>query len=86
VSKFFLEKLGVDVQGSLTPDESLAVRRAFQKRHVLEHNNGTIDQRYISEVPEDGSLLGQQAALSPEELDVAADGVRKMVETLVACG
>jgi uncharacterized Zn-finger protein len=81
--RFFRDALQLDIQEPLSLDEFLAVRRAFQKRHVLEHNAGLIDQRYIAEVPEDSSLLGQQAPLDMNELEVAATGVRRMLEVLM---
>jgi Zn finger protein HypA/HybF involved in hydrogenase expression len=82
--KFFVDALSIDIWSPLSPDVSLSVRRAFQKRHVLEHNAGTIDQRYISEVPEDASLVGGDVWLDTSELELAATGVRRMLEAIVA--
>jgi DNA-directed RNA polymerase subunit RPC12/RpoP len=82
--KFFADKLGVDLQASLSAAEFLAVRRTFQKRHVLGHNDGAVDQGYIAEVPEDGPLLGQKVSVTLVELELAATGVRRMLEALVA--
>ena len=81
---FFADTLTIDLQAPLSAPEFLAVRRAFQKRHVLGHNDGTIDQGYIAEVPEDSALLGQKVALMLDELELAATGVRRMLEVLVS--
>jgi hypothetical protein len=81
--KFFVDSLGIDIWSPLDTASSLAVRRAFQKRHVLEHNAGTIDQRYVSEVPEDASLIGQHVTLDLGELEAAAAGVRLMLQSIV---
>jgi uncharacterized Zn-finger protein len=82
--KFFLDSLGIDIWSPLRVDVGLAVRRGFQKRHVLEHNGGIIDQRYIAEIPEDASLIGQEVSLELSELELAADGLRRMLETIVS--
>lgn len=81
--KFFTGALGVDIQAPLSPTEFLAVRRAFHKRHVFEHSDGVIDQRYVDEVPEDAALIGQRAPLAMDELSLAATGVRVMLNVLV---
>lgn len=80
----FLNGLGVDILAGLAATDNLALRRAFQKRHVWEHNDGVIDQRYVSEVPEDAALLGQKAPLSLDELELAAHAVRQVLETLIS--
>ncbi len=80
----FLNGLGVDILAGLSATDNLALRRVFQKRHVWEHNDGVIDQRYVSEVPEDAALLGQKAPLSLDELELAAHAVRRVLEALVA--
>jgi Zn finger protein HypA/HybF involved in hydrogenase expression len=81
--KFFATSLGIDIWTPLDTALSLAVRRAFQKRHVLEHNAGMVDQRYVSEVPEDASLIGQHVSLDLGELEAAASGVRLMLQSIV---
>jgi DNA-directed RNA polymerase subunit RPC12/RpoP len=83
-SKAFGAAIGIDMFAALTVGEDLALRRAFQKRHVSEHNGGTIDERYVDAVPEDRQLLGQQAVLTLEELELAAHAMRRALEALVA--
>ena len=43
-----------------------------------------VSERYIREIPEDSELLGKPAALSIEELKLAASILRKVLEALVA--
>lgn len=80
----FLNGLAVDILAGLSATDNLALRRAFQKRHVWEHNDGVVDSRYVSEVPEDAALLGEKAPLLLDELELAAHAMRQVLETLVA--
>jgi hypothetical protein len=81
--KTFQSALGVDIIGTSSSIEALAMRRVFQKRHVAEHNGGIIDDRYVREIPEDATLLGQAASYSLDEFELAAFTVRQALESLV---
>lgn len=79
----FIRARHSDILATLTATENLDLRRAFQKRHVSEHNDGIIDDRYINAVPEDAHLLGQRATLQPAELEAAAMALRKVIAVIV---
>lgn len=81
--QLFQRSIAADILSGLSATEELALRRVFQKRHVWEHNDGLVDQRYVDEVPEDAAFLGQKASLSLAELEHAAEGVRLVLEVLV---
>jgi DNA-directed RNA polymerase subunit RPC12/RpoP len=79
----FVKALSIDILAVLDGSESLDLRRAFQKRHVHEHNGGLIDDKYVAIVPEDAALLGTVAPLSVPELERAAMALRRVLAVLV---
>lgn len=46
-SVLFLEATGKDYLEWITQDEYIYIFLMFQKRHILEHNDGIVDERYI---------------------------------------
>jgi hypothetical protein len=81
--KFFKEHAGVDILDGIDGSGRLALRRVFQKRHACIHAGGKITDRYVKMIPEDASLLGQDAQLSVEELEIAASAMRTGLGSLV---
>ena len=51
----------------------------FQRRHLLEHNNGLVDQRYLDKTNDQGYEIG-------ERIVVRADEVRKLQSITLALG
>lgn len=63
------DAFGFDFADALRPDEWDAARRAFQKRHLLAHKMGVIDDDYIQKANDPGAVLGRRIALSQEEVE-----------------
>jgi len=61
--------LGFDFADTLRPDEWDAACRAFQKRHLLAHKMGVIDNDYIQKANDSGAILGRRVALSHAEVE-----------------
>lgn len=59
---------GIDIAQAITPDEWTSVLRSFQKRHLLAHRMGVVDQAYLDRTGEPGSLLGRRVSISPGEV------------------
>ncbi|MGA7339191.1 MAG: hypothetical protein WBE72_22365 [Terracidiphilus sp.] len=57
------DALGFDFADALAPDEWDAACRAFQKRHLLAHKMGVIDDDYIQKANDAGAILGRRIAL-----------------------
>lgn len=83
VDNFFRDNYGINFFEKLNDDEALTIKRLFQKRHVYQHNKGIIDQKYISIIPEDISLLGQTAILYCEEFRNTAAIMRKLLLKII---
>lgn len=82
--RLFRQAMGVDVFGSLDATQIRVLKRVFEKRHVHEHNEGVVSERYVREIPEDANLLGKVAPLSLAELKDGAAILRTVLETLVS--
>jgi len=81
--RLFLDATGVDIMKALTNEQKQLLRRVFQKRHLYEHNEGVVNEKYVKAIPEDAPLLGRKAPLSLDELEQAASALRLVVATLV---
>jgi len=81
--RLFRRSAGIDIFTALDVDGIRLLKRVFEKRHVHEHNEGVISQRYVDQIPEDAALLGQKAELTVQELEEAASILRRVLEQLV---
>ena len=55
---------------------------AFQKRHLLAHKLGIIDQDYINNTSSNQNLLGTPVVINREEVIELNDLLKKMAENL----
>jgi hypothetical protein len=62
------ELFAVDFASSLTTDDWMKVQRAFQKRHLLSHKMGVVDEAYLSATGETRSFLGRKVPLAGAEI------------------
>ena len=74
-----VEQFNVDFGGAATPVNWKHVLRAFQKRHLLAHKMGVVDEDYLSATGDSLSLLGRKVS-------VAAHEVRELVARLQGIG
>ena len=49
MSEQWQASFGADPFAGLTPDQQKVVRLGFARRHILEHNGGKADERYLAE-------------------------------------
>jgi hypothetical protein len=72
----------VDFASSLTTDDWTKVQRAFQKRHLLSHKMGVVDQTYLSATGEHTSLLGRKISIQADEIGDLAVHLRTLGKQL----
>ncbi len=65
------DALGFDFADALRPDEWAAACRAFQKRHLLAHKMGVIDEDYVKKANDPGAILGHRVALNQAEVEAS---------------
>jgi hypothetical protein len=72
------DAFGFDFADALRPDEWDAACRAFQKRHLLAHKMGVIDDDYIHKTNDAQAVLGRRIALSQPEVETSISIVEAM--------
>lgn len=65
----------IDIAQAITPDEWTSVLRSFQKRHLLAHRMGVVDQAYLDRTSEPASLLGRRVSILPEEVSALSNAL-----------
>jgi hypothetical protein len=78
------DAFGFDFADALRPDEWDAACRAFQKRHLLAHKLGVVDDDYIQKANDAGAILGRRIALSQAEVETSIRIVEAMGRRLFA--
>lgn len=82
--KFFKEQATKDVFADVEEKRIRDLQRVFLKRHVYEHNDGIIGDRYVRLMPEDKHLLGQKASLSFEEWEQVVGTLKLVLDNVVS--
>jgi hypothetical protein len=70
------DAFGFDFADGLTVDEWTSACRAFQKRHVLSHKMGVIDDDYVKKANDPHAVVGRKLSLSRDEVTTAIQIVR----------
>ena len=73
-----LEKFGFDFGDAITSEQWNFVCRVFQKRHLLAHKMGVIDDEYVQKANDAGAIAGRKVQVSRDEV-ISSIG---LVETL----
>jgi hypothetical protein len=76
------EAFGFDFADGLTPDEWTSACRAFQKRHLLSHKMGVIDDDYVKKANDPHAVVGRKVSLNREEVTAAIQIVRTLGKRL----
>ena len=72
------EAFGFDFADELSLDAWIDVCRIFQKRHLLAHKMGVIDQEYIDKANDPAAVPGRKIQVTKDEVDLAL----RLTETL----
>lgn len=64
----YSRELGINFLQRLTQEELAFTLKSFQKRHVLVHNSGIIDSRYVELTGEDSNLIGKRLTINKKEV------------------
>jgi hypothetical protein len=73
------EQFSVDFAATAAHEDWKHIMRAFQKRHLLAHKMGVVDDDYLSATGDSPSLLGRKVSIAAEE-------VRELVARLQSLG
>jgi hypothetical protein len=76
------ETFGFDFADVLCPEEWESARRVFQKRHLLAHKMGVIDDEYVQKGNDPGAVAGRKICVSCDEVTSAIRIVQALGERL----
>lgn len=66
---------GIDLSADMTVDEWRSLVRGFQKRHLVAHKMGVVDQDYVAKVADREAVVGRR-------IDIKADEVRELLQII----
>ena len=66
-----LEAFGFDFSDVLAPDDWEYISRMFQKRHLLSHKMGVIDDDYVQKANDPGATLGRKITITRDEVETS---------------
>ena len=72
------ETFAFDFADELSADSWIATCRIFQKRHLLAHKMGVIDDEYVQKANDSGAVAGRRVRVTQDEVSLAIG----LVETL----
>jgi hypothetical protein len=78
------DTFGFDFADGLRPDEWECACRVFQKRHLLAHKMGVIDEDYLQKANDPDAVLGRRIRLTEGEVQSAITIVESMGRRLFA--
>ena len=73
-----LKLYGVQLSAQVPPDEWTLSVRCFQKRHLLAHNMGVVDERYAAATQDPNAVVGRKVTISQEEVGDLVAAVRRL--------
>ena len=77
-----IDMFGVDLSAHVTPDEWKAGVRGFQKRHVVAHKMGVVDQDYITRSGDTQVTVGRKIIVGADETSELARIIGKIAPSL----
>jgi hypothetical protein len=81
-SRNLTELFNVDLAAGLRGDEWPTALRCFQKRHLLAHKMGVVDQAYIRKTGDTQAAVGRKVAVSADEARHLAPVLLTLAQTI----
>jgi hypothetical protein len=76
------QQFGFDMGDVLTEEEWRSACRSFQKRHLLAHRMGVIDEEYVQKACDVSAVVGRKVMVAPEEITALVGTVERMGKRL----
>ena len=78
------ELFKIDISNSLDASDWKSLIYLFQKRHLIAHKMGVIDQKYINQTNENSSLIGRKVIVTKEDILQLTKMLRQIGNYLVS--
>jgi hypothetical protein len=69
---------GFDISASVTEEDWSSAVRSFQKRHLIAHKMGVVDEKYITKTKDPDALVGRKILISPEDVSAVMRVIREV--------
>lgn len=73
-----MRHLSFDLRDGLSDEEWTFVVAAFQKRHLIAHKMGVIDQRYVDVTGEPSAVVGRKVSVTREDVERICELVSRL--------
>jgi hypothetical protein len=80
----YLELFGIDLSAGVASEDWRAAVRAFQKRHLIAHKLGVVDQDYIAKSGDNRAVVGRKIGVDAEEVKALATIISKLAACMPA--
>ena len=81
-AEYWNELLGESYQNWLTATELKKLNELFQKRHLLSHTEGIVDEKYIDKSDDNTYKVGQRIVIKEKDVSELLKLVKKLADTL----
>ena len=81
-SELWRDAIGKGYEDMLTQNELGQLHRLFQQRHILEHQDGVVDDRYIDKTDDRSYVSGQRLVIKPDYISSCCDIVTRLAQSI----
>jgi hypothetical protein len=74
------QDLEYSIDANMLLNDRNAISKAFQKRHVLIHSSGIIDERYVKATGENSTQIGTRVQVKRDEVEDILSSLTRLVE------
>jgi hypothetical protein len=82
--KSYLDLFGIDLSSGVEAKDWRATVRAFQKRHLIAHKLGVVDQDYITKSGDTRAVVGRKIGVDAEEVKALVITISKLAPRVSA--
>ncbi|QDU94097.1 hypothetical protein Pla8534_18830 [Lignipirellula cremea] len=75
---------GIDLASGLDATEWTNACRSFQKRHLLAHKMGIVDEAYVKATADPSAVVGRKVSIQTTEVEALLDCIRRLGSHLTA--
>jgi len=80
----FLDLFGIDLSAEIAPEEWRAAAIAFQKRHLVAHKLGVVDQDYVTKTGDTHAIVGRKIGIDADEVKELARIINTLAPRMLA--
>jgi hypothetical protein len=74
-----------DFANTLEPNDWAIACRVFQKRHLLAHKMGVVDEEYLKKANDPQAILGRKISIAPDEVTATIKIIQALGKQLFDC-